>query len=173
MKLARSAIVCLLLCLANQAVGDAPDGGIRLQGPVDIRSDSLLVQKKAHQAVFSGNVKVVQADLVIRCAKLVVSYSDKPDQPDKIVRMVFSGGVSIEQRDRQGHCEQADYDRVADVIVCTGKPWVVEGDDRVEGKRIEYLLARDEVRVIHPRAVINLPADDSHKRGHKGENKQP
>lgn len=162
MRSAWPVLPCLLFCLAARA---APDGGSVPEGPVDIRSDRLVVQKKSHRAVFSGKVRVVQGDLTIRCAKLVVSYSDKQSEPGLITRMVFSGEVSIEQQDRKGHCERADYDRAAGLIVCTGKPWVVEGTNRVEGERIEYLLSRDEVKVIRPRAVINLPADDKTKRG--------
>ncbi len=159
---------CLLFFLACSVAQAAPAGAKSPEGPagpVDIRSDRLVVEKKAHRAVFSGKVRLVQKDLIILCDKLVVSYSDDKSEPGRITRMVFSGEVSIEQQDRKGHCGRADYDRTVGLIICTGKPWVVEGKSRVEGERIEYHLSRDEVRVIRPRAVIQLPADDNPKSG--------
>ncbi len=165
MRSAPVILPCLLYCLAGLAAEAPPTGVKAPEGPVDIQSDRLVVQKKSHRAVFSGKVRVVQGDLTIRCAKLVVCYSDKKSEPDRITRMLFSGEVSIEQQNRKGHCQRADYDREAGLIVCSGKPWVIEGTSRVEGERIEYLLSRDEVKVIRPRAVIDLPADDKPKRG--------
>jgi lipopolysaccharide export system protein LptA len=129
------------------------------EGPVDIRSDSLTVHQKKHRAVFSGNVQAVQGDLTIRCQRLTVSYQNPDDQKtkaSKIRMMVFEGDVSITQGLRKGHCQRAEYDRPKGRIVCTGTPWVIEGENKIRGDRIVYFLEKDEVRVTRPRAVIQL-----------------
>lgn len=138
--------------------------------PVDIRSDRLTIHQKEQRAVFEGNVKTVQGELKIDCEKLTVTYAGEKDKRSKageIKQMVFTGSVSITQKTRKGHCEKAVYDRVAGRIVCTGKPWVVEGENRIRGDSIVYLLEEDQVRVKRPQAVIRLPEDDGQKGGGK------
>jgi lipopolysaccharide transport protein LptA len=135
---------------------------------VDIRSDHLTVHQKKHRAVFTGNVKTVQGELEIRCEKLTVTYAGEKDPRAKageIKQMLFSGSVSIVQKNRRGHCDRAVYDRVAGRIDCTGKPWVVEGENRIRGERIVYLIEEDEVRVTRPQAIIRLPEDEEKKGG--------
>jgi lipopolysaccharide transport protein LptA len=142
----------------------------RGDAPVDIRSDRLTIHQKEQRAVFEGNVKTVQGELKIDCEKLTVTYAGEKDKRSKageIKQMVFTGSVSITQKNRQGHCEKAVYDRVAGRIVCTGKPWVVEGENRIRGERIVYLLEEDQVRIKRPQAVIRLPEDDDQKGGGK------
>jgi lipopolysaccharide export system protein LptA len=138
--------------------------------PVDIKSDRLTIHQKEQRAVFEGNVKTVQGELKINCEKLTVTYAGEKDKSAKaggIKQMVFTGSVSITQKNRSGHCEKAVYDRVAGRIVCTGKPWVVEGENRIRGDKIVYLLEEDQVRVTRPQAVIRLPEDDIQKGGKK------
>jgi lipopolysaccharide export system protein LptA len=146
--------------------------GAQEQGdaPVDIKSDRLTIHQKEQRAVFEGNVKTVQGELKINCEKLTVTYAGEKDKSAKaggIKQMVFTGSVSITQKNRSGHCEKAVYDRVAGRIVCTGKPWVVEGENRIRGDKIVYLLEEDQVRVTRPQAVIRLPEDDIQKGGKK------
>ena len=152
-------VACLVLLAQAPGSGDTP---------VDIRSDHLTIHQKNQRAVFKGNVKTVQGELEINCEKLTVTYAgdkDKTAKAGEIKQMVFTGSVSITQKNRSGHCERAVYDRVAGRIVCTGKPWVVEGENRIRGERIVYLLEEDEVRVTRPQAVIRLPEDDDKKGG--------
>ena len=141
--------------------------GRRPQGPVQIRSDELTVQQKQRSAIFSGNVQTVQGELTILSRRLDVHYSGSSNEPGAagdIRSMVFTGDVRIAQGERRGHCQRAEYDRPRGRIVCTGDPWVVEGENRIEGERIIYLLERDEVRVVRPKAVLTLPEPPAPER---------
>ncbi len=161
----------LLCCGFPAGVGltapaaQASPGSAAPSGPVQIRSDALKVLQKKRTAVFTGNVQTVQGDLRIRCKELTVRYAgdDAKEAKRDIEQMVFTGDVHILQGERRGHCERADYQRPAGRIVCTGDPWVVEGDNRITGDRIVYLLDADEVRVTRPRAVLQLPEDRGDK----------
>jgi lipopolysaccharide transport protein LptA len=170
-------VLATVLCLALGSPVQAEPAKTKEAGknevqsaPVDIRSDHLTVHQKEQRAVFQGNVETVQGDLEIRCEKLTVTYTGEKDARAKageVKQMVFTGSVSIVQRNRRGHCERAVYDRAAGRIVCTGKPWVVEGENRIRGESIVYLLEEDEVRVTRPQAVIRLPEEDVKKGGLK------
>ena len=167
MRIFASLGVCALFAasaLAGPAAKPATRPAARQapQGPVQIRSDKLKVQQKKRTAVFTGNVKTVQGELRIECRELTVRYAGEGSQAGStgdVERMIFTGDVRIQQGDRRGHCERADYQRPAGRIVCTGKPWVIEGDNRIAGTRIIYLLDEDEVQVTQPRAVLTLPED--------------
>ncbi len=153
-------IAFLLLSSGIYAQQKSTRGSAEPEGPVDIRSDELTVHQKKHKAVFSGNVRAVQGELVINCKQLAVFYAGNNDSQandGEITKMVFSGDVSIEQKARKGHCEKAVYHRPDSRIVCTGNAWVVEGNNRIEGVKIEYLLKKDEVKVTKPKAIIHMP----------------
>ncbi len=161
------AFLLMGLCLTAQAAekSNAPRAP---RGPVDIRSDRLTVLQKKHRAVFSGNVQAVQGDLTIHCERLTVSYESsdgKRTMTGEIRRMIFEGQVEITQNQRKGHCQRAEYDRRKGLMICTGEPWVVEGDNKIRGTRIEYYLDKDEVRVVRPRALIRLDEAGKKKGG--------
>src|SRR4029078_1851318 len=50
-------------------------GGHNTNAPVDVTSDRIEVQTRAHRPVFSGNVHVIQADLTLDTDRLTVAYS--------------------------------------------------------------------------------------------------
>ncbi len=163
-------VVVILVCLSlvsPAGAGPARKPAGKKSGvqstPVDIRSDKLTVHQKEHRAVFRGNVRTVQGDLEIHCEKLTVTYAGA--KTSDIKQMVFTGSVSIAQKNRRGHCARAVYDRVSGRILCTGNPWVVEGENRIRGERIVYLLEEDEVRVTRPQAVIRLREEQMKKEG--------
>ena len=148
-------------------------------GPVDVRSERLTVNQKTHQAIFSGNVVAIQGNLTVKCNTLTVEYASAEDtqhQSGEIKLMTFTGAVSIDQKDRNGHCETAVYDRSEGNIICTGDPWVTEGPNRIHGRRIDYLLDTNEVRVDQPRAVLVLPEErpknSDKEKGKKGGKKR-
>ena len=45
--------------------------------PIEITADSLEVEQANQLAIFEGNVQVVQGNIRMRAAKLVVHYADK------------------------------------------------------------------------------------------------
>jgi lipopolysaccharide export system protein LptA len=179
----RHAWLAALLAPALALAGEPPAPAVPAvtDPPVRIRSERLSVLQREGRAVFSGQVETVQGELRIGCDELEVRYARAPKgAPDnapaaqEVERMWFRGHVDITQAAtqgrsaRHGRCREAEYDRVAQRIVCTGDPWVEEGPNRIEGERILYLLGRDEVQVVRPRAVLELPPPRPAKPGGAG-----
>lgn len=156
-------IMAVVLVASTQVIAASPAGqgkGSKVleSVPVKILSDSLKVLQKQHAAIFSGNVRATQGDLHISCKKLTVSYSSSRagKSAGKILSMLFAGDVIITQGHREGHCEQARYSKTESRLVCTGDPWVIDGQSKVHGDEIIYFLDKDEVRVKRPRAVLDV-----------------
>ena len=151
----------VLSCLTAMATSPVVDKGKKKQyrsAPVQILSDTLKVFHKRHSAIFSGNVRAIQGDLHVSCRELTVKYSASHGGKNKgkILSMLFSGDVLITQGARKGHCEQALYTRQNSRMLCTGDPWVIDGNSKIHGDEITYLLDKDEVRVKNPKAVLDV-----------------
>lgn len=172
----RAAVLLGLVLAWTQGLAAEPPSEAR--APVSIRAERLSVLQREGRAVFSGQVEAVQGELTIRCQELEVRYASSAAGADRaetagreIERMLFRRDVDIRQApregrgERRGRCQEAVYDRVRERIDCTGDPWVEEGRNRVAGERIVYLLGRDEVQVVQPRAVLELPPPRGPKAG--------
>jgi lipopolysaccharide export system protein LptA len=139
--------------LMTQAAGE------RSSQPIQIKSDSLLTDSVARNATFTGKVTARQGDVTIYADKLVVTYSDKANEVERVEAF---GNVRISQGDRMAHAGHASYDSKGGKIVLDTDPKVFQGNDVVTGKIITYFVdeQRSEVTggpegrveaVIHPR----------------------
>jgi lipopolysaccharide transport protein LptA len=130
--------------------------------PLRIESKRFSVLHKSNQAVFEKKVVITRDDVTIRCDRLEVNYVKGSGGGERsggfgrsdIKSMLLTGDVMIEQGERRGHCEKADYNGKTGRLVCTGDPWVAQGANRVRGEKIIYHTHKDEIQVIKPRAVL-------------------
>lgn len=155
-------LTCLLSVTLPAAQGTtgagAPAAGekVHLEEPVDISSDSLVVEHDKSRAVFSGQVSIRQDRLEITCDKLVVEYGRADAEAPAIERMLFSGQVKISMDERRGGCRSAEYLRSVRRVVCSGDAWLTQGQNRITGETIEYHLESRRVTVRKPKAVLHL-----------------
>jgi lipopolysaccharide export system protein LptA len=126
------------------------------EGPISIEAQELEAEQRDGQRrlVFTGDVRVAQADVRLRSDRLEAYYSGDSNQPD---RLVATSGVRFTQGDQMASCDEATYDRLRAILVCRGHAEMRDGDDRVKGEVIEFDLEAEVVRirggaslVIHP-----------------------
>jgi lipopolysaccharide export system protein LptA len=116
--------------------------------PVRIQAGSLEVRDKDKQAVFSGNVQVVQGDTTLRCKTLIVFYENDPSKPaipiaqgkgegqQQMRRMEAKGGVTVTQKDQVATGDSADYDVRANTITLKSNVVVTRGQDVLKGEKL-------------------------------------
>ena len=114
--------------------------------PVRIQAGSLEVRDKDKQAVFSGNVQVVQGDTTLRCKTLTVFYESDPTKPgvpvaqadgqQQMRRMEAKGGVVVTQKDQVATGDTAEFDVRSNTITLSGNVLVTRGQDVLKGKRL-------------------------------------
>lgn len=137
----------------------AEGGGERINQPIQIKSNELATDSARRTATFTGKVSARQGDVTIYCDRLVIYYSDKEKEVDKVEAF---GNVRIVQGNRLGQAGHAVYENKAGKIILDEKPKVYQGEDLVTGKVITYYLdtQRSEVlggpgervdAVIHPK----------------------
>ena len=132
--------------------------------PISIRADELeaVSREGARTLIFTANVRVEQADVRIESDRLEAHYPKGEKQPD---RLVATGHVRLTQKTVEARCDNATYERIAQLFSCEGNAELRDGDNRVAGAVIEFDLEREIVRVkggasvlIHPESGKNLPA---------------
>jgi lipopolysaccharide export system protein LptA len=154
-----AALVAVAPCaLAQPAAGNANSRPNALQGfsqnrgqPVQIEAASLEVRDKDKMATFSGNVKVVQGDTVMRCRSLVVFYESKekeagggtmksatpgPGGSSQINRLEARGGVTVNQKDQTASGDTGLFDMKSNTVTLVGNVVVSQGENVLRGERL-------------------------------------
>lgn len=103
--------------------------------PVEVTSDSLTIDQATGQAVFSGNVIVVQGDLRMAAGEVQVIYSEA-DGRQRVDEVVATGGVLVTRGADAAEGQRAQYDVASAQLVMTGDVLVTQGPTAVAGDRL-------------------------------------
>ena len=107
--------------------------------PVDVDADRIEVQDRADRAVFSGNVRVRQADMTLTAQRLTVSYSKQAaangTSSTQIDRMDATGGVTIVNPTERAAGSIAIYDLNTKLVTMLGNVVLTKGGNVVRGGR--------------------------------------
>ncbi len=136
MKRLLPAILLCIMCAATLPAAEGVGKG-REDQPIQIKSNELLSDSAARTATFIGKVVARQGDITIYSDRLVISYSEKGKEVDKVEAF---GNVRIVQGNRLGLAGHALYENKTGKITLDGNPKVYQGDDVVTGKVITYLV---------------------------------
>jgi len=135
--------------------------------PIHIEADELVVNDVKKTAVFSGNVKAVQGDFVLRSKVLEVFYSGSPQSvgakkkpadkkgaapSSKVSRLVAKIKVLISTKDNQSATsEWADFDVAKQVILLGDQVVLSQGGNVIKGGRLHIDLKTRRSRFINKR----------------------
>lgn len=102
--------------------------------PVEITSDTLNVNQTTGQAVFSGNVLVIQSDMRLQAGTLQVEYGN--EEQSEINRLLASGGVTLVAQSNAAESSDAVYDLRSGTLVMTGDVLLTQGQNAISGTRL-------------------------------------
>jgi lipopolysaccharide export system protein LptA len=163
-------ILAAMPCAALAQPGNSSSKGVpnALQGfsqnrgqPVQIEAAALEVRDKDKIATFSGNVKVVQGDTIMRCKSLVVFYegggqggagamkaaTPGPGGSSSISRLEARGGVTVNQKDQTATGDSGLFDMKANTVTLQGNVLVSQGQNVLRGERLVVDLTTGVSRV--------------------------
>jgi lipopolysaccharide export system protein LptA len=157
------ALVTLAPALAQGPNNQPPNA---LQGfsanrdkPIHINASTLEVRDKDKKATFLGNVKVVQGDTTLLCAKLDVFYDQEntpgnaraaepgPGGQQQIRRLEAKGGVTVTQKDQTAKGETGIFDMRSNTVTLLGNVIMTQGPNVITGKRLSVDLTTGVSRV--------------------------
>ena len=168
MKLTRLLSVCAI-CLALPSFVQAQGALVSLGSsafdsgqPVEVSADTLSVDQTTGQAVFDGNVLVVQGEVRMTAARVEIEYkSGESGAPNGISRLKASGGVTFVTATDAAEAQQAVYTIDESSVVLTGNVLLTQGVTAISGERLVVDLktgsGRMEGRV---RTVIDTGGSD-------------
>jgi lipopolysaccharide export system protein LptA len=127
--------------------------------PIKIRADELEVIEtdEGRRFVFSLNVVVTQAEVMLQADRLEAFYPGEASQPD---RLEARGHVRVRKGDRRASCDVAVYQRETQMLFCTGRAEMLHGCDLVRGDEIDFDLESERVKVRGAPSVLLRPRNE-------------
>lgn len=104
--------------------------------PVEVISDSLEINQETGQAVFAGNVIVVQGDLRLAAQRVEVNYSENDTGPTEVRDVIASGGVLVTRGTDAAEGAEARYAVGSAELVMSGDVLVTQGATAIAGDRL-------------------------------------
>jgi lipopolysaccharide export system protein LptA len=105
--------------------------GLKLSNdkPIQIESDTLEVHDQDHQALFDGNVKVVQGTMTLNSDHMIVFYKGKGSGvttgSSDIDRIEVKGAVTVFSGTQTAKGDQGSFDMASQFLTLTGKQVVL------------------------------------------------
>ena len=138
----------LSLCLA------APDAGVLLSRPVELRADRLEVKSKEQRATYVGHAAAVRDGATLTCQRLEVQL----DERREVKTITATGDVVVVDGDRRATGDEATWDNATGVLVVTGHPTATQGPRAVEGEKVTFTTGIDRVELEKARTRVT-PTD--------------
>lgn len=141
-----AALLLTLPAMAQQQQGRMT--GLKLEGnkPIQIESDHLEVRENDGIAIFTGNVAVVQGEMLMRSGKMTVYYDKQNGSIStgsaNIDRLEVENKVYVKSDTQVATADSGNFDMKSEVLVLTGKEVVLtEGDNVIVGCKLTVQMA--------------------------------
>ncbi len=133
------ALLALILLVAAPASAQVEIGfgGVSYDNrqPVEVTSDSLTLDQSTGEAVFTGNVIVIQGDLRMAAGNVRVLYATEGANQD-IREVIATGGVLVTRGSDAAEGSQARFDVASALLTLTGNVLVTQGPTAIAGDRM-------------------------------------
>lgn len=133
-------------------------GGLRTDpdAPVQITADRLVADQDAGTAVFTGDVVVVQGQMVMAAPRVEVFYA--ADGSGTLERVHASGGVTLTSEAEAAEGEDAVYTPADSTVVMTGSVLLTQGSTTLAGEMLTADLGQG-TGVMEGRVSMLIPAE--------------
>ena len=129
----------LLLVLAPAAIAQVNIGfgGISYDDsqPVEVTADSLTVDQASGEAVFTGNVIVVQGGLRMAAGEVRIIYGVNGTD-NEVREVIASGGVLVTRGSDAAEGARARFEVASSLLTLTGDVLVTQGPTAIAGDRM-------------------------------------
>lgn len=136
-------VACLIITTPNLTHALKSD----IEKPVHINADSVLFNKSIGQAVYEGNVSIVQGTLDIRANKIEINAPN-----NKITKITANGSpVNFQQTMDDGKVAKGKANRVIYLvnekrIYLDGNATISQNNDKFSSNHIEYSINNGELK---------------------------
>lgn len=129
---------------ANIALGT---GAFNASLPVEVTADEFSVDQSNGQAVFAGNVLVVQGEVRLSANSVTVEYAQGDGTPNGISRLLAAGGVTFVTATDAAEARDAVYSVAEGTVTMSGDVILTQGPNAISGDRLVVNLASGNGRM--------------------------
>lgn len=123
--------------------------------PIDLRSETLVVEHKKRRALFGGGVIATRGDLVLECPEVEAVY----DQASKVKTVRCLGEVTAREGEKTMKAARGLFDNATGILSLEGEPTFADGERRLVGRTLEYDTGTGLVRLLGAEGLI--PAEEA------------
>ena len=126
-----------ILALPATAQVDIGFGGVSYneQQPVEVTADGLTIDQATGEAVFSGNVIVVQGELRMAAGAVRIVYSTE-EGTQEVREVIATGGVLVTRGEDAAEGGSARFDVETALLTLSGEVLVTQGSTAIAGDRM-------------------------------------
>jgi lipopolysaccharide export system protein LptA len=150
-------IISVLSVLLYSAAASAAEQTMQVKGPINITSETLTSDNKAHTALFEGKVVAKTTDMTIYADKMLVFYREGSGDVTKIES---TGNVRLLKSGRLITSKMAVYYADEDKVIFTGEPRAEDGENVVTGATMTYYISQDRSFVEKSKVFLKNKKDN-------------
>lgn len=136
--------------------GDVPHD---TSDPIEVTADSLTVNRETGNAVFSGNVIIVQGELRMAAGEVTVIYDPAGDGTG-VQQVIATGGVLVTRGADAAEGERMDYVVDTSLMTLTGSVLVTQGPTAIAGDRMVVNMATGDGTVEGRVRTVLQPSEE-------------
>ncbi|MEL7149120.1 MAG: lipopolysaccharide transport periplasmic protein LptA [Pseudomonadota bacterium] len=114
--------------------------------PVEVTADQFSIDQASGQAVFDGNVLIVQGDVRLSAGRVTIEYSDDGSE-NAISRLLASGGVTFVTAADAAEAQDAVYSVSQGTVTLNGNVLLTQGRNAISGDRLVVNLSSGSGRM--------------------------
>lgn len=118
---------------ANIALGT---GGFSAKLPVEVTADEFSIDQSSGEAVFNGNVLVVQGEVRMSAGRVTIEYSTEDNADNAISRLLATGGVTFVTANDAAEAKDAVYSVAEGTVTMTGDVILTQGQNAIVGEKL-------------------------------------
>jgi len=129
-------------------------------GPLHIESRHMLLDHKASQVEFAGEVLLTRDDFRLQCDKLIAHYVQGRQ---KLEKAEAYGHVRMQQGNVHGEANEALLDQSKGTLTLKGDAFIEQNGSRIEGQTITHNMNQQQTTVTpdeHGRTRMILESTD-------------
>lgn len=139
-------LICAGAALAQSANIAFGTRGFDVSVPVEVTADQFSIDQASGQAVFDGNVLIVQGDVRLSAGRVTIEYSDDGSE-NAISRLLASGGVTFVTAADAAEAQDAVYSVSQGTVTLNGNVLLTQGRNAISGDRLVVNLSSGSGRM--------------------------
>ncbi|RMA42836.1 LptA/OstA family protein [Rhodophyticola porphyridii] len=108
---------------------------------IEVTADALTLNQETGNAVFTGNVIIVQGDLRIAAGEVTVFYNTEDGGAQDVSRVEATGGVLVTRGVDAAEGQSAAYEVASSLMTLSGGVLVTQGATAISGDRMVVNMA--------------------------------